>query len=75
MADESTRLKRFITDQEEAVQLARSTPEGSDPLRVDSINVALSLANTNAHACDHVTTMDELLANARKAERFLGGKD
>lgn len=71
MSDEATRLKRFLTDQEEAVQLARSTPEGSNPLKVDAVNVALSLAHSNAVACDRPTTMAELLANAAEAERFL----
>lgn len=75
MADEPTRLKRFIADQEEAVQLARSTPDGSNPLRIDAVNVALSLAHTNAVGGDKVTTMAELLTDARAAERFLSGQD
>lgn len=75
MAEESTRLKRFIADQEEAVQLARSTPEGSNPLRIDAVNVALSLAHSNAVAADKETTMAELLKNAREAERFLSGQE
>ena len=75
MAEESTRLKKFLADQEEAVQLARSTPEGSDAARVDSVNVALSLAHANAQAADHVTTITELLANARAAHRYLSGND
>ena len=73
MSDETTRLKRFLTDQEEAVQLARSTPDGSNPLRIDAVNVALSLAHTNAVACDQSTTMAKLLADARAAEQFLKG--
>ncbi len=73
MADESTRLKKFLADQEEAVQLARTMPDRSDPRRVDAINVALSLAHCNADACGEKTTMAELLANAKAAERFLSG--
>lgn len=75
MADEPRRLKRFISDQEEAVQLARETTDGSDPLRIDAVNVALSLAHSNAVACDRETTMAELLANAKMAQRFLSGQD
>ncbi|HEU4636891.1 MAG TPA: hypothetical protein VFS41_11970 [Edaphobacter sp.] len=75
MSDEPTRLKRFIADQEEAVQLALSMPDGSNPQRIDAVNVALSLAHSNAVGGDKVTTMAELLSNARQALRFLSGQD
>jgi hypothetical protein len=67
---EETRLKRFVQDQEEAVQLARSTPEGSDSVRVDAINVALSLAHCNAEPGTTVTTA-ELIECAKAIERYL----
>lgn len=70
---EPTRLKRFLSDQEEAVQLARETADGSVPVRVDSINVALSLARSNAEVSNEPTTMAELLTNAKMAEAYLKG--
>lgn len=73
MADDGTRLKKFIADQEDAVTLARSMPDGSNSLRIDAINVALSLAHSNAVAADAVTTMAELLKNATAAEAYLNG--
>lgn len=75
MSDGPTRLKRFIADQEEAVQLARSMQDGSNPQRIDAVNVALSLAHSNAVGGDKVTTMTELLSDARQALRFLSGQD
>lgn len=74
MTEEVTRLKKFLTDQEESVQLARSTADGSDSLRVDAINAALSLAHTNAVAANRETTMKELLSHAREAAKFLKGE-
>lgn len=71
MSEPTTRLKRFIQDQEEAVQLARETTIGSDPLRVDAINVALSLARTNGEVSNVQTTMAQLLADAKIAEAYL----
>jgi hypothetical protein len=70
---EPTRLKKFIQDQEEAVQLARETTDGSDPLRVDAINAALSLARTNAEVSSTQTTMAQLIADAKLAESYLKG--
>jgi hypothetical protein len=67
---EETRLKRFVQDQEEAVQLARSTPEGSDSVRVDAINVALSLAHCNAEPGVTVT-VSELIESAKAVEKYL----
>jgi len=75
MADDSTRLKKFLTDQEEAVALARSTPDGSNSVRIDAMNVALSLAHSNAIAADKIVTMAELLKNAAAAEQYLRGPD
>jgi len=75
MADESTRLKKFIADQEDAVSLARSMPEGSNALRIDAMNVALSLAHSNAIAADQVVTMAQLLKDATAAEAYLKGPD
>lgn len=68
-----TRLKKFIADQEEAVSLARSTPEGSNPVRIDSLNAALSLACTNAANCQQVTSMADILKDAAAAEKYLKG--
>ena len=73
MADD-TRLKRFIADQEEAVQLARSTPEGSNPVRIDAINVALSLAHCNAEEGVFVS-VERLIKDAREIEKFLKAED
>lgn len=75
MADDGTRLKKFIADQEDAVALARSMPEGGNPLRIDAMNVALSLAHSNAVAADAVTTMAKLLKDAAAAEAYLNGPD
>ena len=69
MSDDGARLKKFIADQEDAVTLARSMPDGSNPLRIDALNVALSLAHTNARANDNVVSMAELLKDAAKAEK------
>ncbi len=74
MDEESTRLKKFLSDQEEAVQLARSVPDGSNSLRLDAVNVALSLAHSNAAACEKVTSMSELLRDAEAAAKFLRGE-
>jgi hypothetical protein len=74
LAENGARLKKFLTDQEEAVQLARAMPYGSNALRIDAVNVALSLAHSNAVACDKVTTMTELIKNAAAAEKFLSGE-
>lgn len=73
MADDGARIKKFIADQEDAVTLARSLPDGSNSLRFDAMNVALSLAHSNAVATNTVTTMTELLKNAAAAEVYLGG--
>lgn len=73
MTEENTRLKKFIADQEEAVTLARSTPDGSNPVRIDSLNVALSLAHSNAIAGQHITSMADILKDAQAAEKYLKG--
>ena len=67
---EQTRLKKFLADQEEAVQLARSTPDGSDATRIDALNVALSLAHCNAEPGVSIT-VGELLKDARAVEQYL----
>jgi hypothetical protein len=74
LAEESARLKKFLSDQEEAVQLARTMPDGSNCLRLDAVNVALSLAYSNAAACEKVTSMSELLRDAEAAAKFLRGE-
>lgn len=66
-------LKKFLTDQEQAVQLARETPEGADSIKVDAINVALSLAYSNAIGGNCVITIAELLKAADEAEKWLRG--
>jgi hypothetical protein len=71
---EDTRLKKFIADQEEAVQLARSTPDGSNPVRIDAINVCLSLAHCNAEDGIFVS-IDALLKDAAKVEAYLKAQD
>lgn len=73
MSSDGTRLKRFLTDQEEAVQLARAMPEGSCPSKIDAINAALSLAHTNAQSASKVTTMAEIIKDAVAAEKYLSG--
>jgi len=73
MADDGARLKKFIADQEEAVSIARGLPDGSNPLRIDALNVALSLAHTNARANDNVVSMAQLLKDAVAAEEYLKG--
>lgn len=75
MAEDGARLKKFISDQEEAVTLARSMPDGSNSVRIDAMNVALSLAHSNAVAADHVVTMAQLLKDAAAAEAYLKGPD
>jgi len=75
MADDGARLKKFVADQEDAVALARSMPDGSNPVRIDALNVALSLAHTNARANDNVVSMTELLKDAAIAEAYLKGPD
>lgn len=67
---EETRLKRFIADQEEAVQLARATPSATDPIRMDALNTALSLAHCNQEPGQTVS-VDSLIRDARQIERFL----
>lgn len=74
MSVEPTRLKRFIQDQEEAVQIARETVDGSDPVRVDALNAALSLARTNAEVSNAQTTMAQLIGDAMMAEAYLKAK-
>lgn len=69
MADE-TRLKKFIADQEEAVQLARSTTDGSNPIKVDALNGALSLAHCNSEP-GVTLTVESLLKDARAIEQYL----
>ena len=73
MTEENTRLKKLISDQEEAVQIARETLNGGDPLRIDAVNVALSLAHSNAVGGDRHTSMTELLRDAAAAEKYLKG--
>jgi hypothetical protein len=73
VAGDGARLKKFIADQEDAVTLARSMPDGSNPVRIDALNVALSLAHTNARANDNVVSMAELLKDAAIAEAYLKG--
>jgi hypothetical protein len=75
MADDGARLKKFITDQEDAVTLARSMPDGSNPLRIDALNVALSLAHTNARVNENIVSMTQLLKDAAIAEAYLKGPD
>jgi len=75
MAEESTRLKKFIADQEEAVSIARGLPDGSSPVRIDALNVALSLAHSNALASGGVTSMAEVMKDAVKVEKYLRGGD
>lgn len=70
MSEESTRLKRFIRDQEEAVQLARTTPEASNQIKVDALNGALSLAHSNAHEGVSIS-VEQLLKDAAAIERYL----
>ena len=67
-------LKKFLKDQEEAVQLARDTAEGADQFRVEAVNIALSLAHVNALACDQTQNMKALLADADVAEKWLKGQ-
>lgn len=68
---EDTRLKKFIADQEEAVEIARGTVNGGDPLRIDAVNVALHLAHSNAIGANKETSMADLLKDALVAEKFL----
>lgn len=67
-------LKKFLRDQEEAVQLARETVEGADAFRIEAINTALALANINSHQVDFITSMTKLLADADVAEKWLKGQ-
>ncbi len=67
---EVTRLKKFLTDQEEAVQLARSTPDGANPVKVDALNGALSLAHCNAEPGTFLSVA-QLLKDAQLIEAFL----
>jgi hypothetical protein len=69
MADD-TRLKKFLADQEESVQLARSTPDTSNPIRVDAVNAALSLIHSNAEP-GAVVSVEKLINDARLIEAFL----
>ena len=49
MADEpQTRLTKFLSDQQQAVEMARTLPEDPRPYstRIDAINVILQLRNT-----------------------------
>lgn len=74
MSDDGARLKKFVSDQEEAVTIARSMPDGSNPLRIDAINVALSLAHTNTRANENTVSMAQLLKDAALAEVYLKGQ-
>lgn len=67
-------LKKFIRDQEEAVQLARETVDSSDTIKLDAVNIALSLAHVNAVACDQTQNITTLLADADIAEKWLRGQ-
>lgn len=67
------RLSKFLADQELAVQVARGqmgTPLDYN-VRIDAINVALSLANSARS--DEPKTMRALLADAKLAENYLRG--
>jgi hypothetical protein len=75
MAEENTRLKKFLADQEEAVSIARGLPDGSSPVRIDALNVALSLAHCNALASGGTTSMTEIMKDAAKVEKYLKGGD
>ena len=68
-------LKKFIKDQEEAVQLARDTQPGQDDFKCEAMNISIALASINSRDGDSGTTMAELIKNADEALKWLKGQD
>jgi hypothetical protein len=69
----ATRLDKFITDQEAAVQLARELPDvpSEYSIRVDAMNAALSLANSMSD--ERTASMADVVKDAKLAEAYLKG--
>jgi hypothetical protein len=69
-----TGLKKFIQNQEEAVQLARETQPGPDDFKCEAMNIALAMASINSRDGQEGTTMAELIKNADEALKWLKGE-
>lgn len=66
---ENPRLTKFVADQTEAVKLARDSSEKTSEVRIDALNAALSVASYNRDY--HETSVEKVIADARKFEEYL----